>query len=44
VDRYYVVEAALHALADDGVIPSSQVVEAQRKYALDPAKPNPTKV
>ncbi len=44
VDRYYVVEAALHALADEGVIPLSQVAEAQRKYALDSAKPNPLKV
>ncbi len=44
VDRYYVVQAALHALVEEGVLPASRVAEAQRKYGLDPDKSLPTTV
>ena len=41
VDRHYVTVAALKALADDGALPAKTVVEAMKKYAIDPAKPAP---
>jgi pyruvate dehydrogenase E1 component len=41
VDRYYVVVAALKALADEGALPPSKVADAMKKYGLDPAKPAP---
>ena len=41
VDRTYVTVAALKALADDGALPSTKVVEALKKYGIDPAKPAP---
>ncbi|PIE43972.1 MAG: pyruvate dehydrogenase (acetyl-transferring), homodimeric type [Gammaproteobacteria bacterium] len=41
VDRYHVVVAALEALAARGVLESSVVVEALRKYDIDRNKPNP---
>jgi pyruvate dehydrogenase E1 component len=41
VNRYYIVVAALKALADEGEIPTSTVAEAIRTYRIDPAKPNP---
>jgi pyruvate dehydrogenase E1 component len=41
VNRYYVVVAALKALADDGAIPVKTVSEAIKKYAIDPSKPAP---
>ncbi|HEX5639654.1 MAG TPA: pyruvate dehydrogenase (acetyl-transferring), homodimeric type [Burkholderiaceae bacterium] len=41
VDRRYVVLAALRALADEGMLPVSKVVEAIKKYGIDPGKPNP---
>ena len=41
VNRYYVVVAALKALADDGTIPMKTVSEAIKKYAIDPEKPAP---
>jgi len=41
VDRYYVTIAALKALADEGALPPSKVVDAMKKYGLDPAKPAP---
>ena len=41
VNRYYVVVAALKALADDGVIEASVVADAIKKYKIDPEKPNP---
>jgi pyruvate dehydrogenase E1 component len=41
VNRYYIVVAALKALADEGEIPTSAVAEAIRAYRIDPAKPNP---
>jgi pyruvate dehydrogenase E1 component len=44
VDRRYVAAGALKALADEGVIQASRVVEAQRKYGIDTKKPNPMNV
>lgn len=44
VDRYWITLAALTALADEGQIERSKVVEAIKKYAIDPGKPNPAKV
>ena len=41
VNRYYVTVAALKALADEGVVPTSLVAEAVAKYGIDPNKPNP---
>lgn len=44
VDRYYIVVAALHALAKDGEVPMTQVTAAMKKYGIDPKKPNPVTV
>ncbi len=44
VDRYYVVVAALHALAKEGTIPAAQVSASLKKYKIDPKKPNPLSV
>jgi pyruvate dehydrogenase E1 component len=44
VDRYYVALAALKALADDGLIPASEVARAIELYKIDPDKPNPVTV
>ncbi len=44
VDKYYVVVAALKALADEGKLPASKVAEAIKNYKLDVNKPNPTTV
>lgn len=44
VDRYHVTVAALKALADDGRIPQSRVVEAIGRYGIDPSRPNPVTV
>jgi pyruvate dehydrogenase E1 component len=41
VDRYYVAIAALKALADEGTLPAAKVVEAMKRYSIDPAKPAP---
>ncbi|PID43006.1 MAG: pyruvate dehydrogenase (acetyl-transferring), homodimeric type [Proteobacteria bacterium] len=41
IDRYYVVVAALEALANRGELESSVVVDALRKYDIDRNKPNP---
>jgi pyruvate dehydrogenase E1 component len=41
VDRHYVTVAALKALADEGALPATKVVEAMKKYGIDPAKPAP---
>jgi pyruvate dehydrogenase E1 component len=41
VSRYYVVIAALKALAEDGEMPAAKVAEAIRKYAIDADKPAP---
>lgn len=44
VDRYHVVIAALKALADEGIIPASEVGKAIKLYGIDPNKPNPPTV
>ncbi len=44
VDRYYVVLAALKALADEGKLPASKAAEAIKKYKIDASRPNPTTV
>jgi pyruvate dehydrogenase E1 component len=44
VDRRYVAVAALKALADQEALPQKKVVEAIRKYGVDPEKPNPARV
>jgi pyruvate dehydrogenase E1 component len=41
VNRYYVVIAALKALADDGQVPMKTVSEAIKKYGIDTDKPAP---
>jgi pyruvate dehydrogenase E1 component len=41
VDRYYVVVAALKALADEGALPLKSVSEAIRKYGIDAGKAAP---
>ncbi|MFN0217342.1 MAG: pyruvate dehydrogenase (acetyl-transferring), homodimeric type [Hyphomicrobium sp.] len=41
VDRHFVAVAALKALADENKVPSSKVVDAIKKYGIDPNKPNP---
>ena len=41
VNRYYVVVAALKALADDGAIEPQKVADAILRYGIDPDKPNP---
>jgi len=41
VNRYYVVVAALKALADEGTIPAKTVADAIKKYSLDAEKINP---
>jgi pyruvate dehydrogenase E1 component len=44
VDRYYVVLAALKALADEGKLPAAKAAEAIKKYKIDINRPNPTTV
>ncbi len=44
VNRYYIVVAALYALAQEGTIPAAKVTEAMKKYKIDPKKPNPVTV
>jgi pyruvate dehydrogenase E1 component len=44
VNRYYIVVAALKALADDGEVDSKVVQQAIKKYRIDPEKPNPISV
>ena len=41
VNRYYVVVAALKALADMGEVEANVVAQAIRAYKIDPEKPNP---
>ena len=41
VNRYYIVVAALKALADEKQIAASDVSSAIEKYEIDPNKPNP---
>jgi pyruvate dehydrogenase E1 component len=44
VNRYWVVIAALKALAEEGAIPAQTVADAIKKYEIDPAKADPTTV
>ncbi|MBC6904712.1 pyruvate dehydrogenase (acetyl-transferring), homodimeric type [Saccharophagus sp. K07] len=44
VSRYFVVITALKALADEGKVPTSEVVDAMKKYGIDPDKADPTTV
>jgi pyruvate dehydrogenase E1 component len=44
VNRYYVVVAALTALAEDGDIEAKVVTRAIKQYGIDPEKPNPVTV
>jgi pyruvate dehydrogenase E1 component len=44
VDRRYVALAALKALADEGKLDAAVVVQALRKFEIDPEKPDPTRV
>ncbi|MEO8419322.1 MAG: pyruvate dehydrogenase (acetyl-transferring), homodimeric type [Methylophilaceae bacterium] len=44
VDRYYVVVAALKALADEGKLPAAKAAEAIKKYKIGADKPNPATV
>jgi pyruvate dehydrogenase E1 component len=41
VNRYFVVVAALRALADEGKVPLAKVAEAIKKYGINPEKANP---
>jgi pyruvate dehydrogenase E1 component len=41
VDRYYIVVAALNALADKGYIGRSKVADAISRFNIDPEKPDP---
>jgi pyruvate dehydrogenase E1 component len=43
VDRSFVTVAALKALAEEGGIPASTVMDAIRKYDIDPDKANPAR-
>jgi pyruvate dehydrogenase E1 component len=44
VDRYYIVVAALKALADESRVPVARIKEAMARYEIDPEKPNPVTV
>jgi pyruvate dehydrogenase E1 component len=44
VNRYFVVIAALTALAEDGEIDVKIVTRAIKQYGIDPEKPNPVTV
>jgi pyruvate dehydrogenase E1 component len=41
VDRYFIVVAALNALADKGYIGRSRVQDAINRYEIDPERPDP---
>ena len=41
VDRYHIVLAALKALADDGVLPASEVSRAIERYRIDSGRTDP---
>jgi len=41
VDRYFIVVAALKALADQGTIEVEQVVQAMERFGIDPDKVDP---
>ena len=44
VDRHWITLAALRALADEGRIDRSRVLDAMKKYGMDADKPNPLTV
>jgi pyruvate dehydrogenase E1 component len=44
VNRYYVVVAALMALAEEGEVDAKTVTAAIKQYGIDPEKPNPVTV
>ena len=44
VNRYFVAIAALKALADQGEGKPKTVVDAIKKYGIDPEKPDPVSV
>ena len=44
VDKHFVAVAALKALADDGVLDQNTVIEAIKKYGIDPDRPDPVKL
>jgi pyruvate dehydrogenase E1 component len=44
VNRYYVVVAALMALAEEGELDAKTVTAAIKQYGIDPEKPNPVTV
>ena len=44
VDRYYVVLAALKALADEGTLPAAKASEAIKKYNIDITRANPATI
>jgi len=44
VDRRYVVVAALSAMLNEGTIPKKTVIDAIKKYGVNPNKPEPTTV
>jgi len=41
VDRHFVTLTALHALAQEGLVPRERVAEAISRYEIDPEKRNP---
>ncbi len=41
VNRYHIALAALTALADEGALPRSTILDAISRYPVDPEKPNP---
>ncbi|MGG4603612.1 pyruvate dehydrogenase (acetyl-transferring), homodimeric type [Paenalcaligenes sp. Me131] len=41
VDRHFVVLSALRALSDEGKLPREKVLEAIKKYGINPEKANP---
>jgi pyruvate dehydrogenase E1 component len=44
VDKRYIAVTTLKALADDGVLDQKTVVEAIKKYGIDPDRPDPVKL
>jgi pyruvate dehydrogenase E1 component len=44
VDRRYIVIATLSAMAEEGTIPKATIVDAIKKYGVDPNKPEPTTI
>ena len=44
VDRHWIADAALCALADDGAIERKEIARAMKLWKLDPDKPNPVTV